>query len=59
MNAFFQIVEYANNRDFTSLIVVHTNRREPGTNQPFFTGNCSTSSFYFVLTLFCYTSQMP
>ena len=26
----FQIVEYAKNRDFTSLIVVHTNRREPG-----------------------------
>jgi ribosome production factor 1 len=24
-----KIVEYANNRDFTSLIVVHTNRREP------------------------------
>ena len=26
----FQIVDYAKNRDFTSLIVVHTNRREPG-----------------------------
>ena len=26
----FQIVEYAKNRNFTSLIVVHTNRREPG-----------------------------
>lgn len=25
-----QIVEYAKNKDFTSLIVVHTNRREPG-----------------------------
>lgn len=24
-----KIVEYANNRDFTSLVVVHTNRREP------------------------------
>jgi ribosome production factor 1 len=27
-----KIVEYANNRDFTSLVVVHTNRREPGKN---------------------------
>lgn len=25
-----QIVEYAKNRDFTSVMVVHTNRREPG-----------------------------
>jgi len=25
-----QIVEYATKKDFTSLIVVHTNRREPG-----------------------------
>lgn len=25
-----QIVEYAKKKDFTSLIVVHTNRREPG-----------------------------
>lgn len=26
----FQIVEYANNKEFTSIIVVHTSRREPG-----------------------------
>jgi ribosome production factor 1 len=25
-----QIIEYANNKEFTSIIVVHTNRREPG-----------------------------
>lgn len=25
-----QIVEFANKKDFTSIIVVHTNRREPG-----------------------------
>lgn len=27
---FVQIVEYGRTKDFTSLIVVHTNRREPG-----------------------------
>lgn len=30
MFIFLQIVEYANKKEFTSMIVVHTNRREPG-----------------------------
>lgn len=27
---YFQIVDYANNKEYTSVIVVHTSRREPG-----------------------------
>jgi ribosome production factor 1 len=37
-------VEYANNREFTSVMVVHTNRREPGRN--------SSISFSFLMFLF-------
>lgn len=34
ISLFLQIIEYANNRGFTSIIVVHTNRREPGLHSP-------------------------
>ena len=40
----FQIVEYANNQEFTSVMVVHTNRREPGKNL--------SISFSFLMSLF-------
>ena len=45
-HCYFQIVEYANNREFTSVMVVHTNRREPGKN--------SSISFSFSFHMFLF-----